>query len=390
MKKRSNKLLKISLFFFFICAPLESISLGESFSLAKLTSIIVIMAWTINGFPWPRTKMLNAFYLLLGYAFLSAIWGIDQFNSFTHIFTFLIPSILVAVAMSSSIKTKNDISFYLRGYVIGCVIAAVSGLYYRDAMLNQAIIVSQERLTAFGADQNALAYLLTMGVSCVLSYYSVTVAKWTKVLSISMIGAFSLMVLSTGSRTGLALLLTVIGGYLLFQKSAKIFFSFMAVLILFIPFVLSYLPESIMDRFMETDQLVSSGDFSNRGDIWSNGLTALSENNYILGVGYSNFKTMIRLFMGESWASHNTYLTYLSEFGIVGVPIFLYVLIVLWKYAHKISQRTGNRFIYLYVIPFFLIMLTLETEYKRWIFILGILLESWYILSKRTNTIAYK
>ena len=41
-----------------------------------------------------------------------------------------------------------------------------------------------------------------------------------------------------------------------------------------------------------------------------------------------------------------------------------------------------------YVLPLFAIMFTLETEYKRWIFILGILLESWYNLEKQSNTIS--
>ncbi len=143
MKIRSRKLLKYSLFFFFVCAPLESISIGESFSLAKLIAIIVISMWALNGFPFPKTKMINAFFLLLGYATLSALWGIDSFNSFNQILTFLIPSIIVAIAISASIKEKQDVFLYVSGYVIGCLIAVVSGLYFRNAMLNYAMMTSQ-------------------------------------------------------------------------------------------------------------------------------------------------------------------------------------------------------------------------------------------------------
>lgn len=392
MKWRSNKLLKYSLFFFFVCAPLESISLGESFSLAKLTSIIVILAWAINGLPWPKTKMLNASYILLGYAFLSAIWGIDIANSFSRITAFLIPSILMAVAMSASIKTKDDIILYMKGYVIGCMVAAFSGLYDREAMLSQAIMASQERLTAFGADQNALAYLMTMGVICLLSYYSGTTVKWGRILSILLMGAFSLVILSTGSRTGLALLLASISGFLFFQKQKNKRASFLIfiLIVLFIPFVISFLPESIIDRFVETDQLMSSGDFSNRGDIWKNGVEAFFDDNFAFGVGYSNFSRMLIKHFNYHVASHNTYLTYLVEFGIIGLPIFLYLLFIIWQYAHSISRIAKNYFIYFYVIPLLLIMITIETEYKRWIFILGIMLESWYTLSKQTNSITHK
>lgn len=385
---KRNKLLNYSIFFFFICAPLESISLGESFSLAKLTAIVVLVMWAINGFPWPRTKMLNAFYVLLGYAFLSAIWGIDQVNSFTHILTFLIPSILVAVAMSASIKTKSEISFYLTGYVIGCVIAAASGLYYRDAMLDQAIIASQERLTAFGADQNALAFLLTMGVACLLSYYSKSTVKWTKIITIGLIGGFLLMILSTGSRTGLLLLLIVVGVYLLSQKRMRGFAFFVLLIAISVPIIINFLPESIVERFLETDQMMSNGDFSNRGDTWAKAIEAFTQENFFLGVGYSNFTTMLRAHFNSNMASHNTYLTYLVEFGVIGVSVFIYVLLVIWQYARKIYRQSRNRFVFFYVLPLFAIMFTLETEYKRWIFILGILLESWYNLEKQSNTIS--
>lgn len=389
MKKGRDKLLNYSLFFFFVCAPLESISLGESFSLAKLTSIVVIAMWAFNGFPWPKTKMLNAFYILLGYAFLSAIWGIDSANSFTRIITFLIPSVLIAVAMSASIKTKEDVSLYMTGYVIGCIVAAFSGLYYRDAMLNAAIMDSQERLTAFGADQNALAFLMSMGVVCLLSYYSATTAKWGKILSILLMGVFSLVVLSTGSRTGLVLLLAAVSGFLFFQKNKRASFLIIVLIILFIPVIVSFLPESIIDRFAETEQLVSSGDFSDRGSIWERGLEAFWDDNFVLGVGYSNFSNMLMKHFNFRLASHNTYLTYLVEFGVIGVPVFIYVLLVIWQYARKIDGLTRNRFVYFYILPLFAVMFTLETEYKRWIFILGILLESWYNLEKQSNTISH-
>jgi O-antigen ligase len=387
MKKKNIKLLKYSLFFFFICAPLESISLGESFSLAKLTAIIVLLIWALIGFPMPKSKMLDAFYVLLGYAILSALWGIDISNSFNQILTFLIPSILVAVAMSSSINDKDDIALYMIGYVIGCVIAAMSGMYFRNSILNDAITNGQERLTAFGADQNALAFLLTMGIVCLLSYYSSGKSKKVRAVVLGGIGVFLLMILSTGSRTGLVMASIVIAGFLLSQRNFNVFFIFTILIIAAIPFLISYLPQSIIERFMETDQLVSSGNFSDRGDIWSRAIDALSHQNFVLGVGYSNFKTMFKISFGETWASHNTYLTYLAEFGVLGFFVFLYVLIVIWKYARKISKQSGNWFVYFYVIPYLIIMLTLETEYKRWIFILGIMLESWYNMSKKPNNL---
>lgn len=52
------------------------------------------------------------------------------------------------------------------------------------------------------------------------------------------------------------------------------------------------------------------------------GLEALSHENFLVGVGYSNFSTMLRQHFGWQMASHNTYLSYLADLGIIGLVIF--------------------------------------------------------------------
>lgn len=389
-KKQKNNILHISLFLFFVSSPMESVSIWEGFSVSKLSAIIVILAWMIKGFPLPKSKMMNAFYGLLGYSILTIIWSINRANTINQIIMFLIPSLVVSLAMLASIRSKEDIIFYLKGYIVGCLVTAVSGIYNRDAMLSQALYT--ERITALGADQNALAFLLIMGVACLLSYYATETIKWKRIISIIAMGVFAVMILSTGSRTGLILMGTVIGGFFLTQTKRNFGSSFIFGILIIVaaPFIVRYIPDSIWDRFAETNQLVSNGDFSDRGNVWEMGLNSLKQENFVLGVGYSNFKIMIIRYYGEAWASHNTYLSYFSEFGFVGFLVFLYVVYIICQYAYKIAKEFGYKFIYFYIFPFLLIMFTLETEYKRWIFIIGILLESWYYLSKKESAIKYE
>ena len=123
--------------------------------------------------------------------------------------------------------------------------------------------------------------------------------------------------------------------------------------------------------------MVSSGNFSERGYIWSAGIKAFARENIVLGVGYSNFSSMLNQHFGWQMASHNTYLSYLVDLGIIGLIIFIIILYRILIVAKRIKRLKNDIYIYAYILPFFMIMFILETEYKRWLFIIGVMLESY-------------
>lgn len=366
---------------FFVCSPLESIELGDGFSLTKLSALLVLFVWALRRFPYHRSPMIMSFWYLFGYSLLTVVWAIDRENTISQIASFLLPSILVAIAIKESISKKDDIVFYMGGYVIGSIISAGAGYFMRDAVLAAAAYAAQERLTAFGADQNAFAYLLNVGVACVLCCFGSTTIKWLRYFCLASLGLFIIIILSTGSRTGMVLLVMTIGGFMVSKKSFKSFAILGIAGVLAAPFIINYIPESIWERLFETNELVESGNFSERGDIWAMGFSALAEENFVTGVGYSNFTNMLRRHFGSNWASHNTYLTYLCEFGIVGIWVFIGLLKRIYYYAKANYRLSGNFFFFFFFLPLLVVMFTLETEYKRWIFLIGVLLESWYVLS---------
>jgi O-antigen ligase len=198
------------------------------------------------------------------------------------------------------------------------------------------------------------------------------------------------MIASTGSRTGIVVLILCFFMFVIATRQFKILVGSIILIMLGLPILLQYLPESIMDRLFETQELMDDGDFSGRGIIWSSAIKAFGQENYLLGVGYSNFSTMLRLHFGWQMASHNTYLTYLVEFGVLGVGVFIYALIKLLQIARNIYKQENNLFTYCYIMPLLLFMTTLETEYKRWIFVLYVLLFAWNRLKQEEKIIQIK
>ena len=379
--KNSFNLLKFSIALFFLATPLESLPLAEGFSIAKLSAIIVLVVWALTGFQRNANNPIKVFLPLLIFAAASCVWSIDFSTSINAILTFLVPSLLVSMIMSNSVNSKKDIAIYLGFYIAGCLISSIEGLLMRQATLAAAVYAGQERLTAFGQDQNTLAFLLIMGVVPLLHLLNKSTKPLAKYMSVALIIVFAYMIASTGSRTGVIVLALIVLFYAYSARQFKVLFGLGLLVVVGLPILIQYLPESIIDRFMQTSELVDDGDFSERGIIWQSALNAFREENFLLGVGYSNFSTMLRQHYGWQMASHNTYLTYLVEFGFFGVWAFVYVLIKMFKIATLIRKQENSAFVYCYVLPLFVFMITLETEYKRWIFMMYVLLYSWYMLN---------
>ena len=169
-----------------------------------------------------------------------------------------------------------------------------------------------------------------------------------------------------------------------FSSFVKLF-TFIVIVLLMAPIIYNYIPESMWTRFSETEELVSSGNFSDRGYIWSAGMQAFASENMLLGVGYSNFSSMLQQHFGWQMASHNTYLSYLVDLGFVGLVLFLIILCKMLLLCRQVKKSSGDLYIYAYIIPFLIVMFVLETEYKRWIFILGVLLESYLRLQNSAS-----
>lgn len=378
---RNYSFLNYAIALFFLATPIESIAVFEGFSIAKLSALVVFAGWTLKGFKTSRSAMIKSFVVLALYASMTIIWSIDRTNTSNQLIKFLWPSIIVAIAMNYSIRCNEDIFLYLKAYIVGCLISTVATFLFRDATLAAAEYAGQERLTAFGQDQNTLAFLLCTGFTIVLDFFRKTRNGKLKYLSIALLLSFVIVILSTGSRTGLILTAFVFGLYFMSSGSLKNFVLMILLVLLLSPVIYNYIPESIWDRFLETNDLMESGNYSDRGRIWSSGLSALARENYVLGVGYSNFSTMLRNHFGWQMASHNTYLSYLADLGMVGFLIFLSVLYQMFMIVRKIYKVKNDIYVYAYIIPFLVVMFVLETEYKRWLFIFGVMLEAYFRLN---------
>lgn len=375
LKTNINPFLVFVVAIFYFVAPLETVAIFGQFSLPKLLAIVVIAIRVFSARPFKVSKSLNTFIPLLLYATLSILWSINAGNSIRAVFLFLIPSLLVMEAVDISVNSEKEIRIYLWSFVLGSVFTVVLALINRGQVVSDAVIAGEERLSALGQDKNTYAYLVIMSIAIILFYFRQINQKILKYCLIIVLIASVFVVVSTGSRTGLMVLGLIVMLFVFSNGSITSKIGYVIIIVVSILILLPFIPEATIARFSESSELVREGDFSERGSIWLRAVMCFREENWLLGVGYSNFSEMLaQHYSGWKMASHNTYLTYLIEFGVVGAFTFGIVLYAMISCAIRIYRMERNIFIFSFIFPLFVFMFFLETEYKRWIFMIAVLL----------------
>ena len=373
----------------FFTTPLESVGFSEessAISIVKLVAVLLLFAWLFFS---PRrldfSSTTKVFVLLGGYWLLSCLWAIDLENSLGNLLTFYFPSVIVMMIIGGSISCKQDIKNISGAYLLGSVVLAVFCCINRDVILADASNADMERITALGQDQNELSFLLVMGL--VIALNGVRECRIKIIKAVLLLCAFLLVysILLTGSRTGLIMTVFVMALFLW----NNIGYAILALPIVFLlgHYMLSLVPEGTIARLMTISQDLRAGNLSSREDIWRAGLTAYFDENIVLGVGYQNFIPMLNKHFGLSFASHNTYLSYLITGGFVGISFLLVILAKLFSHCRGLVRTTHSSYWYAYIAPLIIVMLTLETQYRRWIFLLSIVLYKAYEISQRENSL---
>lgn len=378
LKKYNLTLFKLFTYIIFLTTPLESIGALDgsvSFSLTKMAILFQFLLFLPFLSTTSKIRFNSAIILFMalgGYWLLSCFWAMDFYHAFENLLSFYFPSVLMMITISTAIDSKKDIMNILWSFLLGCIVLAINCHFAKDEILANALYADQERVSTLGQDHNELSFMLNMGI--VILFYTIGSFKkpFFKYLFILVILFLVYAIMLTGSRTGI---ITTILVFLLFLHNYKVNRFFVSILLIaLLPVVISIIPESTIERLLSTSDSIKTGDFTSRGTIWKKGFDAFVQENMFLGVGYQNFSKMMINYYSWSVAAHNTYLSYLFTGGVVALFIFCLIIRKLFVYCIRIYRNTSNSFCFAFLIPLLIAMFTLETQYRRWIFLIAIVL----------------
>ena len=319
---------------------------------ASFGIILLILAL---GEKLPKFNGLHTlFYFYLFWSSLSYIWTTTPADTAWRLFLLNFYFMLMIIVYWYSIDSKKTlhrayISVFLGIFFLARVVNYNYGMGFQEGGGESG------RYTAYDIGANEMAITLGFGMTFAL-YLSGTFAKaWQRLLVLAFIPGFISASFLTGSRMGFVILL--LGMLFAFYQISKM--RFVEKLLVSLAFIVSIssiiknIPKELVDRVFSTWQNASTGNFNEREVIWQIGFEGFKDQPFF-GRGVDSFTRMSNNAHMDLEA-HNTYISILVEYGIIGFTLYMSLVIGL---IFSVLKLTG-------VDRFFLMILIIQLLFAQ-------------------------
>lgn len=320
------------LLLFILTIPIEDmLSVNKDLSMTRMLGQVVIGAWGIVIILNQKVRRIHPFYifvlLFIAWNVISVFWTIDY--SLTELRTKTYVQLgIMSLMIWDLADGKDKLRAVIQTYIIGAYISVI-GTIANFISGQEAYLYSGGRYVATGFNANDLAIILALGIP--MAWYMVLTSggqskfKWFRIINMLYIPLGYFAVILTGSRAGfLVALLSLV--YIVFTtrwlgKWGRVSFGFLLVILIIAAVII--VPESTLNRVLSTFSMGSSDDLGGRLTIYAAAARTIDAHP-LLGVGSGAFKSAT----GLNIIAHNSFLSVLSETGIVGFLFFAIMLII--------------------------------------------------------------
>lgn len=334
-----NKIAFVLMLLFLLTIPIEdSLAISSEFSINRLIGMIAIGAWVMMIIAKQKIRRLHPFLLFILlfiiWNLFSIFWTIDYQLTTDRIKTFIQLGIMCFMIWDL-VDSKRRLRIAIQTYILGAYIS-ITGTILNFIKGEEAYLYSGGRYVAPGFNANDLAVILALGLPLawylVITTYEKPVSKWISVINMLYIPTAFFAIFLTGSRGGfitamlsLCYILPSIGRL---RRKVKIPFTVIIVLLLIAAVII--IPDSTFQRILSTFNSGETDYLGGRLQIFADAV-GIIDANPLLGVGSGAFKSATRL----GTIAHNTFLSILSETGIIGFVLFSIILIMVGLEAIK-------------------------------------------------------
>lgn len=353
----SNK--NLYLFFlqiYFICLPLNAVTIGTMGSVLKYIAILPI---GISLLSLKFIRFNSVIMAQLGFviwAAFSCMWSVNTSMSIDRTVSYVLLTALV-FSCNTFDFTYEDIKKIKKAFLWSSRSTAVVMLVFSEYSSGRFMLGGK-----ISEDPNYLCGYLFAGI--VLSLQSILL-KRKRMFSLIELIIYLFLVLQTGSRGGLLAAAFSAVCYIFFYKKAavnEILKKFFYVILMFIIVlvVLQFLPEELTARFNYKDAIASGG--TGRFEIWEAGIKLFKNfplHRQIFGTGTGTITAVLILTeygITRGTAMHNIFLETLVELGVVG-----FIIYIIWVGIFVISAfKEKDKFAFAVIMG--MIVLSLSTS----------------------------
>ncbi len=352
--KKENKaaysLYALTLAAYFFFAPFEDVLNSSVGTLAKYLALLAVGCMFLyylygiinkNAGAAVRTSVQyeNVLLLLLPIllvllSWLSYIWAYDSEVTFSRNITYTLLPFLFLAIMTVNFD-KDELLLIKRLAIVGGICATLYMFYTLglDAVFEGRLTIDEEN------DPNNLAALILTPLALSLDEFVKAKKPLYKVLYLGAVVLLAFTLLLTGSRGGMlafaTFLLAYFGADFLKTRNKKRVILFICI-VLVVLIAATFLPTEIFARlFYEDSYNALIEQEGNRVVLWGRCFTELVPNMPLWGWGSGNNTTKLSEIFGQTKGVHNTYISLLLEYGILGLPLFIWFIAAILRRLYK-------------------------------------------------------
>lgn len=329
-----------------------------AFKVLFLLSVLTLSSYLLSVLKGTRQRgfylspvmvPLLLFFLVMFYGTVTSVWFFPSLSEF------LIPvtGLFYLLAAVNTLDTREKLDNFIFFLAVAGMITACYAIYQYYAGVNIIELKKEwvdiesnpdlrNRAYAVFENPNLLAqYLILLGTLSIGAMFGAARRGRQFIYGATAAVAVCCLVL-TYSR----------GGYVAFAAALLVFAVFKNRLLLPVIavgglLVYSFLPRAIMSRLSTITSMQDSSSLY-RLDTWQSTISLIKSHwETGVGLGRNAFARVYHTYMIKSTVvphSHNLYLQVISEFGILGLAVFAWLLLALFKLGIKLC-RAGKRYI---------------------------------------------
>lgn len=354
----------------------DSITLVTLGSLVRVVGLLCAGFWLITILLDGRFRKPHLFHVLTILFFLwnlvSVFWSpnteatIQRMKTYSQI-------ILIMLIYWEVFQEPENLKAGIQAFVFGAYVLITSTIY--NFIRGNVAVEYEGRFSATGVNAVDLALILMIGlpIAMHLGFTAEQNKKGSllKIVNFTYIPLAIFAIILTGSRTSLIAIIPF-GFYLIGTRQIKFNHKVLIIGILFVSLLalLPFVPQSVTTRLGSLGASVEAKDLGGRVGLWLQSINILSKHP-LLGLGSGALDSAI------GSAAHNTFISVVTETGIIGLVFFIIILAIVFIQALSIPNENSKHWVAIYLI-WIIGVFSLSWEFRKltWLFLNFIIIAS--------------
>ena len=365
---RLNKAFLIYAFVSALPFSWASFAIGSIYRAVTLLLFILFLfeSKLIINYSSKKRFLLFGWLLYLGYAVITMLWAVNQDAAITNSLSLVLLGFIVIIFFSTDLQEEESYKIDLCWIVAG-IICILLYIFGDKTAVGEYGSRTSMIIMGTATDPNEFASVFIVPLS--LMTFNLLNKKGPRILQIIIMLLSLYCVLMSGSRGALiaaavAMIITLLQSGKVDAKSVLIVIVFAIIVLLL--YIIPLIPDDVLTR-MSLKALLKDGG-SGRGDLWTDAVRKIWNGSVLrMMFGYGQYGLTVGT-KGVSQTMHNQLIQQLSNYGIVGLVLYLILIYKSYKSIKLNCPRYMGAFIGMMVMS---LTITMSVAYKLlWILLL--------------------